>query len=151
MNFNKTTEYSLRILTHMAYDDIRLYKADEIYESLLIPNRYLRKQLTVLSKSGLLISIQGIKGGYKIGRSTNEISLLDIVKACEDPILNNTCFFGLQTCLIRGSCIMHEKWSILNENIRQLLSSTKLSDLSNLQHTIHPYNNFINSKSIKHD
>ena len=97
MNFKKTTEYALRILSHMAIDEKKLYSTKEIYESLSIPFRYLRKQMTILSKSEFLESVQGKYGGYRISKNLNEITLLNIIDATGDTQLANECFFGYKT------------------------------------------------------
>lgn len=131
MNFSKTTEYALRILSFMAMDETKLYSANEIFEHLDIPYRYLRKQLTVLSKSGLMKSVQGIKGGYRIAKKLKDITLLDIIKACEDDFLTNICFFGFKECSFSNTCAMHDKWAIIKSNIKQVLESTTLTDLKN--------------------
>lgn len=131
MNFSKTTEYALRILSFMAMDETKLYSANEIFEHLDIPYRYLRKQLTVLSKSGLMKSVQGMKGGYKIAKKVKDITLLDIIKACEDDSLTNICFFGFKECSFDTNCAMHDKWATIKSNIKQVLESTTLADLKN--------------------
>jgi Rrf2 family transcriptional regulator, nitric oxide-sensitive transcriptional repressor len=129
MNFNKTTEYALRILSYMAADETKLYSADEIFQKLNIPYRYLRKQLTILSKSGLMISLQGIKGGYKLAKKNRDISLLDIVTACGEDFVSDMCFFGINECSFGQKCAMHDKWAVVKENIRQVLRTTTLADL----------------------
>ena len=129
MNFSKTTEYALRILSFMAMDEEKLYKANDIYKSLHIPFRYLRKQLTLLTKSGLLNSIQGKYGGYKISRKLSEISLLDIVNATVDKSKQNDCFFGFEGCAIVEKCAMHDKWTVIQKNINNVLKSTNLAEL----------------------
>jgi Rrf2 family protein len=129
MNFSKTTEYTLRILSYMANDESRLYSANEIFDQLKIPFRYLRKQLTVLSKSGLMQSEQGIKGGYRLARSNKEITLLDIVTACGETLADDMCFFGINKCSFGQKCAMHDKWAVVKENIRKVLRSTTLADL----------------------
>jgi Rrf2 family protein len=129
MNFNKTTEYALRILGHMSADENKIYSANELYERLKIPFRYLRKQLTILSKGELLSSVQGKDGGYRISKSINEINLLDIVKATGDNLINMECFFGFGNCALVDKCVMHDKWSSIQENIINVLINTKLSDI----------------------
>jgi len=129
MNFSKTTEYALRILSYMAMDETRLYRTKEIYQKLNIPFRYLRRQMTNLTKSGLIDSVQGNKGGYKISRRLDEIALMDIIKAVGDTPLEDNCFFGFQGCAFTTHCVMHEKWTAIRENIKQVLETTKLSDL----------------------
>ena len=130
MNFNKTTEYALRIFGFMAVNENKLYRAEYIYKNLNIPLRYLRKLLTSLSKSDLMISVQGKSGGYRLTKKTSEISLLDIVQAMEDQQLDSDCFFGFNECAFERKCAIHEKWSLVKENIRNVLSNTNLADLT---------------------
>jgi len=129
MNFSKTTEYALRILSFMAMDETRLYTANDIFENLQIPFRYLRKQLTLLTKNALLISVQGKDGGYKIARKLSEISLMDIVTATGDNINSNQCFFGFEDCTFDNNCAMHDKWANVRKNIKEVLISTTLSEV----------------------
>ena len=130
MNFSKTTEYALRILAFMAKEESTLYSANDIYENLNIPFRYLRKLLTLLSKSGLLISIQGKHGGYKISKKSNEISLLSIINISGDSPVSNECFFGFQNCAVDDKCAMHDKWTAVRENMIDVLNSTSLAELN---------------------
>lgn len=133
MNFSKTTEYALRILSHMTMDTSKLHRANDMNDTLEIPLRYLRKLLTTLSKSGLLISVQGKGGGYKIGRDLNTIYLFDIVKVTGENRLQNECFFGYTNCTLEYKCAMHDKWATINNNINDVLKSTSLADLKELK------------------
>ena len=129
MNFSKTTEYALRIMSFMAVDEKRLYSSNEIFQHLNIPFRYLRKQLIVLSKSGLINSVQGKDGGYRISRKLSEISLLDIVSATGYNSIPNKCFFGFHNCAFEKKCAMHDKWAEIQENINSVLTSTTLEEV----------------------
>ena len=129
MNFSKTTEYALRIMSFMALDEKRLYSSNEIFNHLKIPFRYLRKQLNVLSKSGLINSTQGKNGGYRISRKLSEISLLDIVSATGHNPIGNQCFFGFSDCAFEKKCAMHDKWAAVHESINSVLTSTTLEEV----------------------
>ena len=48
-----------------------------------VPAAYLAKALQALSRAGILESVPGRKGGYRLGRAPGEISLLDVVDAVE--------------------------------------------------------------------
>ncbi len=138
MNFNKTTEYVLRILSFMAMDENRLYRADDIFENLKIPFRYLRKQLTILSKRGLLVSVQGKRGGYKISKNLRNISLFDILQTSGDNLTSNECFFGFKNCTFEQKCAMHDKWNIIHNSLNQVLKSTSLAEIT--ETGIHSFN-----------
>jgi len=129
MNFNKTTEYSLRILSYMAVNPDKLYHAEMLQDNIEVPYRYLKKQMTKLVKTGLLESVKGKQGGYKIARSLKEISLFDIVKASEDVHLTHTCLFGFDSCFYGDKCILHDKWEDIQNQINELLKNTTLQDL----------------------
>ena len=129
MEFTKTTEYALRILSFMAMDETKLYSAKDLYENLQIPFRYLRKMLTTLSKSGLMTSVQGKSGGYRIAKKLSDIYLLDIIRAVGDDHINNTCFFGFENCAFMKKCAMHDKWTLVRENINHILTTTNLAEI----------------------
>ena len=129
MNFSTTTEYALRIMSYMALDENKLYKASDIIEDLEIPHRYLRKLLTRLTKSEIIESIQGKYGGYRISKNLEDISLLDIVEASGEKIMKKDCFFGLKKCVFNHKCNMHDKWVEIQDHIYEVLSNTKLSDV----------------------
>ncbi len=129
MNFSKTTEYAFRILSFMAQDESRLYNVDEIFEKLRVPYRYLRKLMTNLTRSGLIVSIQGKNGGYKISRKTEEIKLLEILQAVDPEYLSGKCFFGFENCALQVPCIMHGQWTDIRTNINTVLAGTSLADV----------------------
>lgn len=130
MKFNKTTEYAFRVFGYMAMNSTKLYRADEIYKHLKIPLRYLKRLLTDLSKTDLMESVQGNKGGYKLKRDSSEITLLDIVNATEVKGDKNLCFFGFKECKFSKKCHMHDNWIAIIEGIEKLLKTTTLSDLT---------------------
>lgn len=129
MNFSKTTEYALRILGYMALDESRLYTANDLFEKLQIPFRYLRKQLNHLLNQGLLVSIQGNQGGYRIAKPLNEISMMDIVEATDEVGSENRCFFGFQDCPLNNRCAMHDTWGEARSKTFEALRNTTLLDL----------------------
>ncbi|MCD4732459.1 MAG: Rrf2 family transcriptional regulator, partial [Bacteroidales bacterium] len=96
MNFSKTAEYALRIMSFMAMDEKRLYSSKEIFQNLNIPFRYLRKLLIVLSKGGLINRVQETNGIYRVSRNLSEIYLLNIIYASGGYQCKNECFFGFQ-------------------------------------------------------
>ena len=48
-----------------------------------LPPEYLKKQLQPLAKAGILQSVAGARGGYRLGREPEAISLMDVVTAIE--------------------------------------------------------------------
>lgn len=50
-----------------------------------LPAAYLNKQLQALARAGILTSTSGPRGGFRLARGTDQISLLDVVVAIEGP------------------------------------------------------------------
>jgi Rrf2 family protein len=105
---NKDVEYGLLALRAMDQDR-RVFSARELADRLAIPAGILSKILQKLSHAGILVSVQGQKGGYRLELSGDEItigSVIDavhgrerIVACMEEP---GTCD-QLDTCTIRHS------------------------------------------------
>jgi len=129
LNFNKTTEYSFRIMSYIASDVSRQYKSDDIYKDLKIPFRYLRRLLTKLSNAGLLESIQGKYGGFKLTRKIEDITLYDILVATDENSNATSCFFGFPECPAQGNCLLHEAWTEMRNNLNKVLKNTTLAAL----------------------
>ena len=128
MNFSKTTEYAMRVLSHMAIKDKELYSAQYLHETLSIPQKYLRKLLTNLSKKGLINSSKGRNGGFSFSKDINDIYIIDIIEAVEGFEVFQPCFFGFEKCFLDKKCVMHSKWAKLRKSLKEIFSETSLGD-----------------------
>jgi Rrf2 family transcriptional regulator, iron-sulfur cluster assembly transcription factor len=129
MNFSKTSKYALRILGYMAKNENALYSAQQLHKEIDIPEKYLRRLLTDLSKSGFIKSTQGRNGGFTFSRSTSEIYLSEIVGSVDGPNSVNGCILGYDSCAFNYSCPMHEIWETTKRNVIETLSKTSLKDI----------------------
>jgi Rrf2 family protein len=50
-----------------------------------VPGAYLAKHLQVLSRAGILESLPGPTGGYRLARPATDITVLDVVEAIDGP------------------------------------------------------------------
>ncbi|MEL7197613.1 MAG: Rrf2 family transcriptional regulator [Pseudomonadota bacterium] len=58
---------------------------DVLAELFEVPSAYLSKQMQLLRRAGIVESVRGKGGGYRLARTPDEITLLDIVLAIEGP------------------------------------------------------------------
>jgi len=114
----------------MARDPERKYSAKYMVEQLKISDKYLRKILTSLSKSGLIISTQGRDGGYAFHKKIQEIFLSDIINATEGMEKYLGCVLGFSDCSDDNPCAFHQKWVKVREGIISSFEETTLADLS---------------------
>jgi len=59
---------------------------DALADFFEVPAAYLSKQMQLLRRAGVVDSVRGKGGGYRLARSVDDISLLDIVNAIEGPM-----------------------------------------------------------------
>jgi Rrf2 family transcriptional regulator, nitric oxide-sensitive transcriptional repressor len=83
--FSQTVEYALRAVTYLAQNCEAACTTEQIAKATSVPQAYLAKVLQSLLRSGITQSQRGIKGGIRLARSAEELSMLDVVQAV-DPI-----------------------------------------------------------------
>ena len=78
---SKTAEYALRTVACLSHNESQAERADALADQTRVPRRYLNKVLKDLVEAGLVTSRPGPGGGYTVGRSPDEITILDVVNA----------------------------------------------------------------------
>lgn len=93
-----------------------------------IPERFLLKVLKPLVSAGVLLSIKGPNGGYRLARPASDISLLELVEAIEGPVWGNhslTNHVGKNAVNARIENVFKQT----AEQVRRQLEKVRLSDL----------------------
>jgi Rrf2 family protein len=100
----------------------------EVAQAYDIPERFLLKVLKPLVSAGLLTSVKGPHGGYRLARSPKDISMLDIVEAVEGPIRGAAAFSapGHQSALEKRLTQICQNAA---ESLRKQLQSIRLTSL----------------------
>mgnify|MGYP003702687637 FL=1 len=92
---------------------------------------HLAKVLQRLARMGLVRSIRGARGGFVLGRDPAEVTLLEAYEAIDGPLRPSTCLMGHKVCRDRG-CILGGLLEEINRDVRQHLSSQRLSELTHV-------------------
>jgi Rrf2 family iron-sulfur cluster assembly transcriptional regulator len=89
---------------------------------------YLEQLFGKLRRHRLVSSVRGPGGGYNLARSTQGISVADIICAVDEPLDATQCA-GKENCLDDKRCMTHDLWATLNAKMYDYLSSVTLGDL----------------------
>jgi len=100
----------------------------DISERQEISLSYLEQLFSKLRRNGLVSSVRGPGGGYKLGKHYAQISVAEIIKAVDEEIDATQCG-GRENCHDEGRCMTHDLWSALNHKILDYLSSISLADM----------------------
>ena len=85
--FSEKVNYGLSAILELAKNYYKEHiQIKEIAMAQKIPQNYLEKLLINLKRAGLVESVRGAKGGYKLNKAPNEIRVIDLIKALEGSI-----------------------------------------------------------------
>ncbi|NOZ34670.1 MAG: Rrf2 family transcriptional regulator [Chlorobi bacterium] len=133
MKLSKTSEYAIRILSYMARDTKKKYSAKNLVEKLHISDKYLRRLMTDLSKAELIYSKQGRNGGYFFAKSTDKITVAQIIDTVEGMDKYTGCIMGFDECSDENPCVMHSVWVKTRNTLLKTFETTTLAKLAKAQ------------------
>ncbi len=101
-----------------------------ISDSQGIEQNYMGTILLELKKSNLVLSIRGVKGGYKLARPIESISVSQIMEAVGETVKVTRCRDEAEGCTgSKDRCAAHKMWRGLELKIASYLSSITLKDM----------------------
>lgn len=89
---------------------------------------YLEQLFAKLRKQGLVGSVRGPGGGYRLGLNADEISVGMVVKAVDESVDATRCH-GKSNCQGGSRCLTHSLWGDLSEQISDFLNGITLAGL----------------------
>ena len=130
MKLSTKGRYGLRALIDLAlYSENETVSIQSIARRQNISDRYLEQMMRKLRSAGLIVSVRGAQGGYKLARPANEISVGDVLRALEGSLEAVTCGGEDNSCQGADLCVTKFVWERINSSIRDTVDSIKLSQL----------------------
>jgi Rrf2 family transcriptional regulator, iron-sulfur cluster assembly transcription factor len=127
---SQTSRYALRALVYLADEDgDGPVRVEVIAEDLGVPRNYLSKILHALAKSGVLTSLRGPRGGFRLARPAEDVRLVDVVSEFDSVEALGTCLLGRPQCVDSDPCAAHEGWKVVRNQVEEFLRDTTLAQL----------------------
>ena len=104
--------------------------ARELSRAVGVPRNYTGKVLHGLVRAGVLASMRGKRGGFRLARPADEIPLLRIVAAFDAMGERRRCLLGRPECSELSPCPMHHRWKAVAEEIARFFSETTVADVA---------------------
>ena len=89
---------------------------------------YLEQLFSRLRQSGLVSSVRGPGGGYRLARPTAEICVAEIIDAVNESVDATSCG-GNSDCSAGEQCLTHYLWTDLSHQIHGFLNGISLADM----------------------
>ncbi|MFQ5906499.1 MAG: RrF2 family transcriptional regulator [bacterium] len=134
MRISTRSRYGLRAMVELS----RAYgkgpvTARAISDSEGISISYLEHLLARLRQAGLVESVRGPGGGFRLAKVPTDISLLSIISALDGPVILCDCFEKSAVklpCQRLDACAAKSLWEALNDKIQEALETTTLGHVS---------------------
>jgi Rrf2 family protein len=131
LRFTKRADYGLMAIHYIAlHEEFGAVSAKRVAEQFHIPAELLAKILQKLAKRGLIVSHNGPKGGYVLGRPPAEITVGDVIRALEGPISIVSCLEEQSDCPQMSRCNLRRPVQKLQAAISELLDTMSLTELT---------------------
>jgi Rrf2 family protein len=132
LRLSKKSDYALIAMKHLATraDGGASSSAREISEAYGIPLELLAKVLQRLVRARLLVSVQGTRGGYRLGRHASAISVADVIQAVDGPVTVTACSDTDHNCDQFTKCSIRDPlWKIKNR-ILDALTTVSVAEMA---------------------
>lgn len=133
MKISTKGRYALEAVVDLAYhsrDELESLKniADRLDKS----KNYLEQLFVILRQNGIVESIRGAQGGYKLAKPAKEITAGDVIRAVEGNLVPVACLVSsldTMSCSRYKSCVSRLLWKGMSDEIDKVVDSVTIEDL----------------------
>ncbi len=101
----------------------------EIATSMALSQGYLEEIASAFKQAGLVTGRKGPRGGYRLTRRPEQITMEEVVVALEGPLEAVPCHGA--ACPVQAKCETKSWWDFLRDSVRTTLKTTTLADILN--------------------
>ena len=132
LRLSKKADYALMSMKHLALRQAggASASAREIAEAYAIPLELLAKVLQRLVRARLLVSVQGTRGGYRLGRSASAITVADVIQAVDGPVTVTACSPDDHNCDQFGRCSIRDPLWRIKARILDALTTVTVAEMA---------------------
>ncbi len=141
MQFTKAEEYGMFGVLYLAEADrSKVVPLSEISEAKDIPEKFLAKIFQSLSKSGLIRSHRGVRGGFSLAKDPAEITVKEVLEIIQGPYHLMRCIEDKRACLKDPDefCAIREVLVLAERRLLSVFEEYTLADLIRWQKTETP-------------
>lgn len=100
-----------------------------IAERQLVPEQYLEQIIGVLRREGYVKSLRGAQGGYMLAKDPSDISIGELIRLLEGPVLMADCMGDADACIRSSQCPSRLVWERLTDCINGVVDAISLQDM----------------------
>ncbi len=125
----QNTDYAFRMLVGLGKRRGELVNVRVLAEECQVPQQFASKIMQKLHDEGIVESVMGPRGGFRLAKHPSGIDLLSVISVIQGPVVVNTCLLGEQACQRQDSCPITGKLTGLQDMMETYLRGITLDDL----------------------
>jgi len=129
MKLSKRTRYGIRLIIELAMDNGRTINLTQIAMRQDISMKYLSMIIIPLKRAGLVVSSRGARGGYRLLKSPEQITVADVVNVLEGEMEPVECLAHPEICKRSPLCAAKLLWEKLAQTLTDFFHSITIADL----------------------
>ncbi len=129
LRVSKLADYSTLAISYLALEPREGRTAREIAAAIRVGAPTVSKILKILARKGLLVSLRGAGGGYRLALRREQISVARVIDAVEGPFAFTECSGTPCHCIQEPNCPIRSNWQRINRDVRKVLESVTLADM----------------------
>jgi Rrf2 family protein len=129
VQITRKTDYAIRCVLYLTHNKGKVSAVDKIAKEMCVPKTFLAKILQDLVKAKIIKSRRGIKGGFELAKSPQDISLYDVVTAIEGRVVVNKCAVQKSLCNLSSICSVHPIWAEIRKHLESVLKEKNFASL----------------------
>ncbi len=130
LKVSRKFEYGLHAAVYLARKEPdTVVTVKEMSLEIGFSQEFMAKAMQHLKKAGLAVSVQGVKGGYRLAKSPDDITISDIGRATEGVPHLMRCSVDSGKCEIVDTCPHRGYMFMLEKKIDMLMAGTTVSAL----------------------
>lgn len=146
MKISTKGRYALEAVVDLAvFSTSGLESLKNIADRLNISKNYLEQLFVVLRQKGIVDSVRGAQGGYRLARASKDMTAGDVIRAVEGPLSPVSCLDEgkcNQPCGSYDLCVTRILWQKLMNEINEAADSVTIADLVESFATMNDKNTF---------
>jgi len=130
MQFTKAEAYGIFGILYLAEQPMgKITPLSEISEAKDVPEKFLAKIFQSLSKSDLVRSHRGVKGGFSLAKPADQISFRDIVEVIHGQYFLAKCFNVEEICEKGTNCPIRTLLEKAQDALMEIFEKYTVADL----------------------
>jgi FeS assembly SUF system regulator len=130
LRMSKLADYATVIVIAMARDTDAVKSAGSLAQATGIPAPTVSKVMKTLARGGVLASVRGVSGGYRLTLPPQRITLSDVIAVVDGPFGVTECSALPGLCTQEAVCSARANWQKVNRLILEALNQVSLADMA---------------------